>query len=67
MATNSEPREVREFDVIEPSGRWRHFRYKTRMERFGAGTTLCIALILSGMIWLALSAWVWRIISALFQ
>jgi len=61
------PRLVRDFDVLAPSGRRHRFRYRSRMERVGARTTLCALLIISGMILWVQLLWVWRSIAGLFR
>jgi len=61
------PRQVRDFTIIEPSGRRFRVRYPTRLERVRAFATMCMLLIVSGMLWLAQLAWVWRVISNLFH
>jgi len=60
------PRQVRDFTVIEPSGRHFRVRYMTRMERRGA-FTMCMLLIVSGMLWWVQLLWVWRLIAGLFR
>jgi hypothetical protein len=55
---------VDEFDLIEPSGRWRRFRKLTRAEIWENRTITAAALVFSAAIWFVLFSGLWRWVAA---